>query len=92
MQEFFQHTRVPQLEVLHPPRLTKKKPPESSNSSEDETFERPSKKVGRKSLTEAREEEAEKQKMQGSQATIEMSISRNTRARPSEGDPPPSVK
>ena len=65
--------------------MTRKKPSESLNSSEDETFERPSKKAGRKSLKEAREEEVERQKMQGIQATLEMSIGWNTRARPPKG-------
>eukprot|EP00253_Pinus_taeda_P023537 PITA_23537 len=59
---------------------------ENSNSSEDETYERPSKKAGRKSRKEKREEEAERLKTQGSQPTIEMSIGRNTRPRPSKGD------
>jgi hypothetical protein len=75
--------------------ITKKKPEESSGSSEDESFERPSKKAGRKSRKEKREEEAERFKTQGSQPTIEMSIGRNTRPRPSKGGPnppPPSSK
>lgn len=58
------------------------KPLELTGSLEEDTFERPSKRAGRKSLKEAREEEAERQKMQGSQSTLEMSISRNTRAWP----------
>lgn len=65
--------------------VTRKKAIESSGSSEDETYERPSKRVGRKSCKEMREEEAERLKTQGSQATIEMSIGRNTRPRPSKG-------
>ena len=65
--------------------MMKKKPLESFGSSEDETFKRPSKKAGRKSLREAREEEAKRRKMQGSQTTLEMSIGRNTRARPPKG-------
>jgi hypothetical protein len=74
--------------------IAKKNPEESSGSSEDETFERPSKKAGRKSRKEKREEEAERFKIQGSQSTIEMSIGRNTRPRPSKGgpNPPPSSK
>jgi len=59
--------------------MTRKKPPKTSRSSEDETFKRPSKIVGRKSHKEAREEEVERQKMKGSQSTIEMPIGRNTR-------------
>ena len=43
-------------------------------SLEDETFEIPSKKAGRKSLKEAREEEAKRKEMQGIQSTLEMSI------------------
>lgn len=49
--------------------MTRKKTPKISGSSEDETSKRPLKRVGRKSHKEAREEEAERQKMQGSQAT-----------------------
>ena len=67
--------------------VTRKKPTDSSESSEDETFEQPSKKVGRKSRREEREEEAERLKTQGSQPTIEMSIGRNTRTRPPKGGP-----
>jgi hypothetical protein len=69
--------------------IARKKPVESSESSEDETFERPLKKAGRKSRKEKREEEAERYKTQGSQSTIEMSIGRNIRARPSKGGPNP---
>ena len=58
-------------------------------SSEDETFERPSKRAGMKSREELREEEAERLKVQGSQSTIEMSIDINTRSRPTEGGPSP---
>ena len=58
--------------------MTRKKPPESFDSSEDEKFERPSKKAGMKSLREEKEEEAEMQKMHGSQTTLEMSIGCNT--------------
>ena len=59
-------------------------------SSNEESLKRSSKK-GHKSLKKVREEEAKQLKMQGSQATIEMSIARNTRARPSKGGPLPSV-
>jgi len=52
---------------------------------EDETYERKMKKAGRKSHKEKREEEAKRLKTQGSQATIEMTIGRNTRPRPSKG-------
>ena len=69
----------------------KKKPMDNFGSSEEESLERSSKK-GRKSLKKVREEEAERLKMQGSQAKIKMSISRNTRARPSKGGPLPFIK
>ena len=59
-------------------------------SSEEESLERSSKK-GHKSLKKVREEEVELLKMQGSQATIEMSIGRNTRARPIKGGPLPFI-
>ena len=65
--------------------MTRKKTLKSFDSSEDNTFERPSKKAGRKSLKEAREEEEERQKMQGSQTTLEMSIGGNTKAMPPKG-------
>jgi hypothetical protein len=67
--------------------MIRKKPLEMSGSSEDDTFERLVKKEGRKSLKEAREEEAERHKMQGNQPTLKMSIGRNTRARPPKGGP-----
>jgi hypothetical protein len=70
--------------------ITKKKHVDSAGSSEDETFERSSKRAGRKSRKELREEEAERLKVQGSQSTIEMSMGRNTRSRPTKGGPSPS--
>lgn len=66
----------------------KKKTIENLGSSEDETFERPLKRTGRKTLKETREEEAERLKSLGSQATIEMSLGRNTRTRPAKGGGP----
>ena len=63
---------------------------DDSGSSEEESLERSSKK-GHKSLKKVREEEAERLKIQGIQTTIEMSIAKNTRDRPSKGGPPPSV-
>jgi hypothetical protein len=61
-------------------------------SSDDETFERPSKRAGRRSNKETREEESERQKTLGSQATIEMTLGRNTRPRaPREEDLPQQV-
>jgi hypothetical protein len=65
--------------------MTKKKSQENFGSSEEETFERPTKRVGRKSHKEAREEEVKRQKTQGSQPTIEVSIRRNSRTRPPKG-------
>lgn len=44
--------------------IARKKPVESSISSEDETYERLTKKAGRKSRKEKREEEAERLKIQ----------------------------
>eukprot|EP00253_Pinus_taeda_P004488 PITA_04488 len=61
--------------------VTKKKAVESSESSEEEFFERPLKRAGRKSHKEKREEEAERLKTQGSESTIEMTIKRNSRPR-----------
>jgi hypothetical protein len=72
--------------------IIKNKPLEISRSSEDESLERPSKRAGRKSYKEAREEEVERQKMQGIQPTIELSIGRNTRTRSPKGGPPHSSK
>jgi hypothetical protein len=68
--------------------MIRRKPSEMSGSSEDDTCERPSKKAGRKSLKEVREEEAERQKMWGIQPTLKMSIEQNTKARPPKGGPP----
>jgi len=65
--------------------IIKKKLVAPSNSYEDEIYERPSKRVGRKPHKVVREEEVERLKMQGKQSTIEMSIGRNTRARASKG-------
>ena len=59
-------------------------------SYEEESLERYSQK-GHKYLKKVQEEEFELLNMQGSQATIEMSIARNTRAKPSKGGPLPSV-
>jgi hypothetical protein len=78
------------LEVVPSPSyadIARKKAVESPSSSEDEILERPAKRAGRKSRREATEEEAERQKTQGSQPTIEMSIGRNTRSRPPKGGP-----
>lgn len=71
--------------------VTKKKIVESSESSEEELFERSAKRPGRKSRKEKREEEAERLKTQGSQSTIEMTIGRSSRPRTSKGGPIPST-
>ena len=84
--------RVPRLMDTHPnmQKWKKKKPMDNSSSYDEDYIERSSKK-GCKSLKKFREEEVERMKMQGSQAKIKMSISRNTRARPLKGGPLPSV-
>ena len=69
----------------------KKKPMDNSGSSDEYSIKRSSK-IGRKSLKKVREEEAKRLKMQGSQATIDMSIAGNTKARPSKGGPLPFIK
>ena len=60
---------------------------DSPNSSEDDQI---SKKGGRKSKKEIREEEVERLKTQGSQSTIEMSYGRNKRTGPPKGVGTPS--
>ena len=62
---------------------------ENFGSYKEDSIERSSKK-GCKSLKKIREEETERLKMKGIQGTIDMSISRNTRAIPSKGGPLPS--
>jgi hypothetical protein len=58
---------------------------------EDENFERPSKRAGRKSNKDTKEEESERQKTLGSQTTLEMTLGRNTRAKmPKGGRPTPT--
>lgn len=71
--------------------IAKKKPAISSESSEEELYERPLKRPGRKSRKEKREEEAERFKTQGSQSTIEMTIGRSNRPRTSKGGSTPSI-
>jgi hypothetical protein len=68
--------------------IARKKVLDPSSSSEDEILESPAKRAGRKSCKEAREEEAERKKTQGSQPTIEMSIDRNKRIRSLKGGGP----
>lgn len=70
--------------------IKKKKLIDNLGSSEEDSFERSTKKAGRKSPKEIREEEAERLKMQGSQSTIKISLGINTRARPTKGGPTPS--
>jgi carbamate kinase len=68
--------------------IIKKKPLENFGSSEDESFERPTKRAGRK----YHKEEAERQKMKASQSTIEMSIGINNRTSPPrEVQPTPTL-
>jgi hypothetical protein len=79
------------LEVVPSPTyadIARKKVIDPSSSLEDEILERPAKRAGRKSRKEAREEEVERQKTQGSQPTIEISIGRNTRIRSLKGGGP----
>ena len=64
--------------------IARKKHDVSSGSSEVDSFE-PEKTAGRKSKKEIREEEVERLKTQGSQATIEMSYRRNKRNRTPKG-------
>eukprot|EP00253_Pinus_taeda_P028376 PITA_28376 len=68
--------------------ITKKKVAKPFDSSKGEIYEKPSKRASRKPHKVVREEEAEHLKMQGSQCTIEMTIGRNSRARPSKGGIP----
>ena len=70
--------------------IAQKKPIESSGSSDEESIDQFSKKSGRKSKKEIREEEAERLKTQGSQSTNEMSYGRNKRTRPPKGVITPS--
>ena len=76
--------RLLEVEIL------KKKLVDSSSSSDEDSIEQSSKKAGRKSRKEIREEEAERLKMQGSQATIEMTLGRSKRNRPLKGGATPS--
>ena len=59
--------------------ITKKKSTDIFGSSDVDYIEQLSKKAGRKSRNEAREEEVDRLKMQGSQCTIEMSFGRSKR-------------
>jgi len=91
-EEELAHPEVPQGSPSNPTHadVTRKKPAESSDSSEEENYEQPTRKVDRKSRREAREEEAERLKTQGSQPTIEMSIGRNSRNSPPKGGSHPT--
>ena len=66
-----------------------KKVVESSRSSNEDTFEQSSKKIGRKSRKEIRQEEAERLKTQGSQATIGMTLGKSKRNKPLKGGATP---
>ena len=65
--------------------ILKKKVAESSGSSDEDTFEQSSKKTGRNSRKEIREEEVKCLKMKGSQATIEMALGKSKRNKPLKG-------
>ena len=64
--------------------ILKKKVVDSFGSSDDDSIQS-LKKIGRKSRKEVIEEEVERLKMQGSQATIEMNLGRSKRNRPNKG-------
>ena len=66
-------------------KIAKKMLADSSGSSYEDSFEQISNKAGRKSRKEAREEEDDRLKMQGSQSTIEMSFDRSKRTQPHKG-------
>ena len=68
--------------------IARKKQGVSSGSSKDESFEQSKK--GTKCKKEIQEEEVQRLKTQGSQATIEMSYGRNKRNRPPKGVNTPS--
>ena len=91
---------VPILQENHksPPRLSsspsyveilKKKVVDSSGFSDEDSFQQSSKNTGRKSHKQIREEEAECLKMQGSQATIKMTLGRSKRNKPNKGGETP---
>ena len=71
--------------------IAKKKPADSYGSFDEDSFEQLSKKVGRKSRKEAREEEDDRLKMQGSQSTIEILFGRSKKTRPHKGVINPSL-
>ena len=71
-------------------KVLKEKLVDSSGSSDEDSIEQSSKKVGRKSRKEIREEEAVRLKMQGCQATIEMSLGRSKKNIPQKGGATPS--
>ena len=70
--------------------IIKKNMVDSFGSSDEDSIEQCSKRASRKSRKEIREEEAEHLKMQGSQATFEMSIGRSKRNIPQKGGVTPS--
>ena len=71
--------------------ITKKKLTNISGSSNEDSIEQLSKKTGRKTQKEAREEEDDILKMQGSQSTIEMSFGRSKKTQPTKGFITPSL-
>ena len=71
--------------------IDKKNSTDSFGSSDEDSIEQLSKKAGRKSRKEAREEEADSLKMQFNQSTIEMSFGRIKRPQPPKGVITPSL-
>ena len=57
--------------------MAKRRPLEAISTSEEEPFEKSTKRQGRKSNRELREEEAESQKMQGNQSKLDNSFTKN---------------
>jgi len=60
--------------------IKKKKLIDNLGSFEEDSFEQSTKKVGRNSCKEIREEEVERLNIQGSQSIIKISLGKNTRA------------
>ena len=71
--------------------ITKKKLTDTTGSSDEDSIGQLSKKSSKKSQKEAREDEADRLKMQGSQSTIEISFGRSKRTQPIKGASTPSL-
>ena len=65
--------------------MAKRRPLEAISTLEEEPFEKPIERQGRKSNRDLREEEFENKKMQGNQSTMEISFTKNPRARSNKG-------